>query len=81
MTSIKAIKLMTMALLLCAFIMPQNSFAQRKKKRKNFSNGGYKGLIEYTLIKKGIMLRIFITLLFQKMNIKSLKLTGKKLKV
>ncbi|ARV08700.1 hypothetical protein BTO05_03250 [Winogradskyella sp. PC-19] len=34
MTSIKAVKSLTLALLLCAFLMPQNSFAQRKKKRK-----------------------------------------------
>ena len=34
MTSIKAIKYFSMALLLCAFIMPQNANAQRKKKRK-----------------------------------------------
>lgn len=34
MTSIKAIKYFTLAVVLCAFLMPQNAFAQRKKKRK-----------------------------------------------
>lgn len=35
MTSIKAIKLFAMALLLCAFVMPQNVNAQRKKRKKD----------------------------------------------
>ena len=33
-SSIKAFKLMTFTILLCAFLMPQESFSQRKKKKK-----------------------------------------------